>query len=104
MYNIRSVICVPLRNKKDEPIGIIYVDNIASKSSFTEDDKELLATFANYVAVAIENASLFEKIRKEEKIKNKLSRYLSANVVDSIIQGQEIKLGGEIKMITTLSV
>ncbi|MCK4667238.1 FHA domain-containing protein [Candidatus Dependentiae bacterium] len=102
MYNIRSVICVPLRNKKEEAIGIIYVDNIASKSSFTEDDKELLATFANYVAVAIENASLFEKIRKEEKIKNKLSRYLSTNVVDSIIQGQEIQLGGEIKMITTL--
>ncbi|MDD3625920.1 MAG: adenylate/guanylate cyclase domain-containing protein [bacterium] len=102
MYNIRSVICVPLLNKKEEPIGIIYVDNIASKSPFTEDDKELLSTFANYVAVAIENATLFEKIREEEKIRNRLSRYMSNNVVNEIISGKEMKLGGEKKVITTL--
>ncbi|HDS09849.1 MAG TPA: FHA domain-containing protein [Firmicutes bacterium] len=102
MYNIRSVICVPLLNKKEEPIGIIYVDNIASKNPFTEDDKELLSTFANYVAVAIENAALFEKIREEEKIRNRLSRYMSTNVVNEIISGKEMKLGGEKKIITTL--
>jgi len=57
-YALRSVICAPLR-ARNQTIGVIYVDNRAQSGVFTQDDLDLLNTFASQAAVAIENARLF---------------------------------------------
>jgi class 3 adenylate cyclase len=62
-YNLRSILCVPLKTK-DTLTGVIYVDNRVVSGIFGEADRDLLATFANQAAVAIENARLFREIRK----------------------------------------
>jgi len=63
---IRSVACVPLRNR-DRLMGAIYVDSRSSKGKFTQDSLEFLAAFANLAAIAIENARLYEDLRDENR-------------------------------------
>lgn len=61
IFNLRSILCVPLK-VKEELIGVIYADNSVREGVFTEDDCSLLSAFANQAAVALENAQLFNDI------------------------------------------
>jgi putative nucleotidyltransferase with HDIG domain len=58
-YNLRSILCVPLK-VKGVLTGVIYADNRVRTGLFTETERDLLAAFANQAAVAIENARLFD--------------------------------------------
>ncbi|HRL13983.1 MAG TPA: adenylate/guanylate cyclase domain-containing protein [Aggregatilineales bacterium] len=60
---LRSVLCVPLRYK-DDVIGVVYVDNRIRAGMFSERELNLLAAFANQVAVALTNARLYSDIRQ----------------------------------------
>lgn len=62
-YNLRSILCVPLK-LKNELIGVIYTDNRIRSGLFSQQHLELLTAFANQAAVAIENARLFASVRK----------------------------------------
>ena len=94
-YNLRSVMCVPLKIK-DDIIGAIYVDNRMVAGAFTQDTIELLSSFANQAAISIENARLYENVAHETKIRTNLQRYLSPNIVNDIIAKKEkLVLGGE---------
>ena len=61
-HNMRSILCVPLK-VKNELIGVIYADNRIRSGIFTEASRNVLTTFANQVAIAIENARLFTSLR-----------------------------------------
>jgi PAS domain S-box-containing protein len=61
-YNLRSILCVPLKIK-ETITGVIYADNRVASGIFVDDDRDLLASFANQAAVAIDNARLFRQIR-----------------------------------------
>jgi adenylate cyclase len=100
---LSSIICVPIW-EKDTIIGVIYVDKAEGTSTFTEEDMYFLSAFANQGAVAIANARLFDHVRREERLRANLQRYLSPNVVDDIVKqgGTELKLGGEKKPVTVL--
>ncbi|MCA9922976.1 MAG: GAF domain-containing protein, partial [Anaerolineales bacterium] len=84
-YNLRSILCVPLKNK-DIIIGVIYADNRVASGIFGDTDRDLLAAFANQAAVAIENARLFEQIRAH-LIEITEMRDLMNNVFESIASG-----------------
>lgn len=84
-YNLRSILCVPLKIK-DHTIGVIYTDNRIVSGIFVDTDRDLLAAFANQAAVAIENARLFRQIRQQladiTEMKN-----LQDDVFESIASG-----------------
>ena len=61
-FNLRSILCVPLK-VKNELIGVIYADNRIRAGIFADSEKDLLAAFANQAAVAIENARLFSSLK-----------------------------------------
>jgi PAS domain S-box-containing protein len=61
-FNLRSILCVPLKVKK-ELIGVIYADNRIRTGMFAESERDLLLAFSNQAAVAIENARLFTSLR-----------------------------------------
>ena len=65
-YQLRSIICAPLKNK-DKLIGVIYVDNRAKVGLFQKGDLELIKAFANQAAVAIDNATLFDNLQKTNR-------------------------------------
>ena len=62
-YNLRSILCVPLIIK-NQLIGVIYADNRIRSGLFTKKQLGLLSDFANQAAVAIDNASLFNSVKK----------------------------------------
>lgn len=62
-YNLRSILCVPLK-VKGSLTGVMYADNRAREGLFTERECSLLSAFANQAAVALENARLFDSVRK----------------------------------------
>lgn len=63
-YNLRSILCVPLKLREDI-IGVVYADNRIASGIFGDTDRDLLASFAHQAAVAIENARLFRQIRQQ---------------------------------------
>jgi len=62
-FNLRSILCVPLK-VKDDLIGLIYADNRIRSGIFSENERDLLTAFANQAAVAIDNARLFSSLKQ----------------------------------------
>ncbi len=90
--NIRSAMCVPLW-QKDEIIGVIQLDSVRYDNQFTEDELELLKTIGCQMAMILEQASLNDKLREEEKMRNKLERFHSPQVIEMILSSdQETKV------------
>ncbi len=84
-YNLRSILCVPLKIK-DTITGVIYADNRVASGIFGDTDRDILAAFANQAAVAIENARLFREIRNQLMEITEM-RDLMDNVFESIASG-----------------
>ena len=62
-HNLRSIMCAPLFSRGGV-IGVIYVDNRAHDGLFTNEDLNLLNTFASQAAAAIQNAQIFSRTDK----------------------------------------
>ncbi|MBE2220201.1 MAG: GAF domain-containing protein [Anaerolineae bacterium] len=96
-FQLRSIMCVPLR-ARGRIIGAVYVDNRLFSGVFQNDDLELLATFANQAAIAIDNARLFtqtdqalarrvEELSIFQRIDQQLNQSLDLNAVLSSALG-----------------
>jgi len=101
MQQIRSAMCAPLWNR-DSVIGVIHVDSPLHVGTFTERDLDLLTALANFAAVAIERARLHDRVAEEKRIRGRLERYHSPQVVDEIIA--DVKVTGSFKEVRTKSV
>lgn len=60
---IRSSICAPIKGK-DRMLGVIYLDSQSGADTFSEKDLDLLTAIANQAGIAVENALLWEKMRR----------------------------------------
>ncbi len=68
----RSELCIPLIYK-DTVIGVLDIEH-TRKGYFTEDHVRTMTTLAGQVAIAIENATLYEQIaRQEQKLEQDLA-------------------------------
>ena len=65
-FQLLSILCAPLK-VKDVLIGVIYVDNRAHSGIFQTADLEMISSFANQAAVAIDNARLFDSLQASNK-------------------------------------
>lgn len=61
------IMCAPLKTK-NELLGAMAVESSISEKDFTEADLELFSTFANEVALALENASLTENLIESREL------------------------------------
>ncbi len=72
--HVNSWLAIPLKTR-GKIVGLIALDG-ARKNQFNEHHAELAVTFANQVAIALENASLFNELQNElgerEKLINEL--------------------------------
>jgi HD-GYP domain-containing protein (c-di-GMP phosphodiesterase class II) len=60
-YRTRSVLCVPLRDRRGEVSGVVQVLNKTGGGAFDAADERLLSALAGLAAVAVENALLHEQ-------------------------------------------
>ena len=84
-FNLRSILCVPLK-VKDDLIGLIYADNRIRSGIFSENERDLLTAFANQAAVAIDNARLFSSLKQTLAEVTEL-KSLMDNIFASIARG-----------------
>ena len=84
-FNLRSILCVPLKVKNDV-IGVIYNDNRIRTGIFSDTERDLLVAFSNQAAVAIENARLYSSLKQTLAEVTQLKN-LMANVFESITSG-----------------
>ena len=92
---IRSMIAVPLMSR-DEVLGLIHLDSMTGGRTFSEDDLGLLNTIAPQVAIAVKNSQLVSEVKQETERRSSLARYISADLVDKIID-MDIGTEGELK-------
>ncbi len=65
-YLVYSLLHAPLISK-DKILGVLTVDNHNCKQLFSEIHEKQLTSLADYAAVAIENASLYQQAQQEIK-------------------------------------
>ena len=62
-YSLRSILCVPLR-VRGRVTGVVYADNRIKTGLFTDHHRDILAAFADQAGLAIENARLFDSVKR----------------------------------------
>ncbi len=62
---VRSELVVPLLIK-ERLVGVLDLES-HRYNAFCEDDERFLSTLASYVAIALENARLYERLRQDER-------------------------------------
>jgi len=65
-YRTRNILCVPIRNKKREVIGVTQVLN-KREGQFDVEDQRLLEALSFQAAAALENARMFEKVERAQR-------------------------------------
>jgi len=81
--SIKSALAVPLR-VEGKVIGVLNISNASRKRRFDNHDLEHLSAFADMAAVSIENARLYEALRKDQELVNKELR-MASRIQRSII-------------------
>ena len=64
-FLVRAILQVPLM-VGNQVIGVLAVDNQQSERTFSENDQYLLSALADYAAIAIENARLYQQVKESE--------------------------------------
>ena len=101
--SVRSAMCSPLLDAKDEILGLLYVDNLSAPGSFSDEDLQFLVAFSGLAALGIKNSRFAEQIRREALVRSNFERYFAPNVAAAIArQDGDIRLGGERRPITVL--
>jgi adenylate cyclase len=86
-YNLRSILCVPLR-VKDKVTGVIYADNRIKSGLFGDRHRDLLDAFANQAAIAIENARLFANVVDAKNLMDNIFASITSGVITTDVYDQ----------------
>lgn len=90
----RNMICVPVRSK-GRVIGVLQAINKKEGGLFTEEDLENFWTLSNQVAIALENANLYEELKET---------FLSTSeALAAAVEKKDPYTGGHIKRVVSYS-
>jgi len=92
-FQTRNIICQPLLNREDQCIGVLQSLN-KKDGTFNDEDMALLNSISDYVAIAVENAKLYENIKSYseelrktlihletlERVKHQLTKFVPSTV------------------------
>ena len=105
-YFTSSILCVPIINKEGECIGCTQALN-KKGGAFTDEDESRLKAFTQQVAIALENAKLFEDVAKERAYNHSMLTSMSNAVITIDDEGKIItcnKAGLKILKIRTTDI
>ena len=105
-YFTRSILCVPIINKDGKCIGCTQSLN-KKGGGFTDEDESRLKAFTQQVAIALENAKLFEDVSKERAYNHSMLTSMSNAVITINDEGKIItcnKAGLKILKIRTTDI
>jgi adenylate cyclase len=103
IQSVRSAMCSPLMASADRVLGLLYVDNITTANTFSDEDLQFLVAFSGIAAIGIKNSRYAEQIRREAMVRSNFERYFAPNVASEIAQQVgAVRLGGERRPTTVL--
>jgi adenylate cyclase len=103
LQSVRSAMCSPLMASADRVLGLLYVDNLTTTNTFTDEDLQFLVAFSGLAAIGIKNSRYAEQIRREATVRSNFERYFAPNVAADIAQQDgAIRQGGERRPTTVL--
>lgn len=79
-YFTRSILCIPVTNKDGKVIGVTQVLNKRG-GPFTEEDEARLKAFTSQIAIALENATLFEDVQNMKNYNESMLESMTNGVV-----------------------
>lgn len=97
-YLVKSLVYVPLKLGSNV-IGVLLVDNKVSNRTFTENDVYLLQALADYAAIAIHNARLYEAVKDfnqelEQRVQERTRELEQAR--DQLVQAEKLAAIGQL--------
>ncbi len=84
-YRTRNLLCVPIRNRRDEVIGITQALN-KREGDFNSEDRQLLEALSHQAASALENARIFEKVDRAQREEALLLEVVSSIASEIMLQ------------------
>lgn len=90
-YRTRSVLCMPVRDKQGETIGVVQVLN-KKNGVFTREDEAFLEAFSDYIAVAIQNAQLYQEALERKKLESEMA--VAAEIQRMLLPEKPTELDG----------
>ncbi|MGH7646323.1 MAG: adenylate/guanylate cyclase domain-containing protein [Gemmatimonadales bacterium] len=103
LQGVRSAMCLPLLGSGRDLLGILYVDNQTATGAFTDEDLDFLVGFGGLTALAIENARLAERVRREAVVLSNFQRYFAPDLVAQIARHEDaVRLGGDKRPVVVL--
>jgi len=79
-FRTKSILCMPIKNKEGQIIGVTQVLN-KKGGPFTEIDEKRLAAFSAQASVALENAKLFEDVLNMKNYNESMLESMSNGVI-----------------------
>lgn len=79
-YFTRSILCVPITNKRGKVIGVTQVLNKRG-GPFNDEDERRLRAFTGQIAVALETAQLFEDVQAMKNYNEAMLQSMSNGVI-----------------------
>jgi len=67
LRNLKAEVCIPIQSKK-RLVGVITLGKKQNGEMFTDEDLKILSTMANQVAIVIENAMLYKKMLRTDRL------------------------------------
>ncbi len=93
-FRTKNILCVPVRTK-NSMLGVLQAIN-KIEGSFDDDDREGLSALANQVAIAIENANLYEELKQ--------TFYETAQTLAETIEKRDPYTGGHTRRVMHYSI
>ncbi len=88
IYLVKALLYLPLRVPERGVIGVLGVTNRESERSFSERDIFVLSALADYAAIAIENARLFESVANAKALMDNIFASITSGIITTDVQDQ----------------
>jgi adenylate cyclase len=99
---MQSAMCAPLASR-DRLFGLLYVDNLSRRGTFSQDDLEVFAVIAAQAGLAIDRVMARSEVQRQGVHLSAFERFLSPAISRKICaEAADIRLGGESQRITVL--
>jgi phosphoserine phosphatase RsbU/P len=72
-YRTKSLLCLPIRHRTGEVVGVIQLLNQTPNGKFTKDNEDFLLKLSGHMAMALENARLHREALEKQRMERDLA-------------------------------
>ncbi len=96
LHALRSILCVPLLARSGQMLGVLYADNRLQTAAFGKREKDLLEAVAAQAAAALENALLYDELRRVHETSMERARRELAETQAQLMQASKMTAVGQL--------